>query len=65
MLATVFVLGLVVVAFWRSLFRLLLAALLVLIVVGGIQAIQVINAIVTVTPQQTHCPADSQRPGGC
>jgi len=51
MLATVLVLSLVVVAFWRSLIRLVMAALLVLLVAGGIQAIQMIDAIVTVTPK--------------
>jgi hypothetical protein len=64
MLATVFVLSLVVVAFWRSLIRLVLAALLVLLVVGGIQAAQTIGGVVTISPQppascapagQTHC----------
>ena len=51
MLATVLVLSLVVVAVWRSLIRLVMAALLVLLVAGGIQAIQMIDAIVTVTPK--------------
>jgi hypothetical protein len=52
MLATVLVLCLVVVAFWRSVFKFVIAALLVLLVVGGIQAVQAIDAIVTVNPQQ-------------
>lgn len=50
MLATVFVLSLVVVAFWRSLFRLIFAALLVFLVVGGIQAAEAIGAIVNLSP---------------
>lgn len=62
MLATVLVLSLVVVAFWKSLFRLVIAAVLVLLVVGGIQAAEVIGAIVPVAPQQTQCtPTDQNR----
>jgi len=62
MLATVFVLALVVAGFWRSIFRLVLAAVLVLIVVGGIQAAQLLGAIVSVSPQPTQCqPTDQQR----
>ena len=52
MLATVLVLCLVVVAFWRSMLKLLIAAILVLLIVGGIQAVQAIDAVVTVNPQQ-------------
>jgi hypothetical protein len=64
MLATVLLLSLIAVAFWRSLIRLVLAALLVLLVAGGIQAAQLIGAVVTVSPQppascapadQNHC----------
>ena len=62
MLATVLVLSLVVVAFWRSFLRLVLAGLLVLLVVGGIQAAQVIGVIVPVAPQQSQCvPTDQNR----
>lgn len=56
MLATVLVLSLVVVAMWRSLVKFVIAAILVLLVVGGIEAVQTIGAIVTVSPpscQQT------------
>jgi hypothetical protein len=60
MLATIFVLSLVVMAFWRSLFRFVLAALLVLLVVGGIQAVQAIGAVVTVSPQPTQCAPANQ-----
>lgn len=52
MLATVIVLCLVLVGFWRSALRLLIATLLVLVIVGGIAAVQAIDAIVTVNPQQ-------------
>jgi hypothetical protein len=51
MIATVIVLCIVVVAFWRSAVRLLIAALLVLLVIGGIEAVQVIDAIVTLDPR--------------
>ena len=62
MLATILVLSLVVVAIWRSLIKFVLAALLVLLVVGGIQAVQLIGTIVTVSPQQTQCqPTDQHR----
>ena len=50
MLATVLVLSLVVVAFWRSLFRFLFAALLAFLVIGGIQAAQAIGAIIHLAP---------------
>lgn len=50
MLATVLVLSLVVVAMWRSLVKFVLAAILVLLVVGGIQAVQAIGAIISVNP---------------
>jgi hypothetical protein len=61
MLATVIVLSLVVVAFWKSALKFLIAAVLALLLVGGIQAAQVIGAI-TVSPQQTQCtPNDENR----
>jgi hypothetical protein len=56
MLATIIVISLIVVAFWRGLLRFVLAALLVLVVIGGIQAMQALGALVTVPPQQTQCP---------
>jgi hypothetical protein len=54
MLATVIVLSLVVVAFWRSAIKFLIAAILALLLVGGIQAAQFIGTI-TVSPQPTEC----------
>ena len=50
LLATVVLLSLIVVAFWKSVFRFLLAALLVLLVFGGIQAVQAIGALLNVHP---------------
>ena len=65
MLATVVVLSLVFVAFWKSLIRFVVAGLLVILVLGGIQAARAIGAIVPVTPQQ--CSTTGQTPGspGC
>lgn len=60
MLATVLVLSLCVVAFWKSLFRLLIAALLVLLLVGGVQAVQAIGAIINVGPTQSQCTPPDQ-----
>lgn len=51
MLATIFVLCLIVAGFWRSLFRLLIAALLVFVIVGGVVAVHAIDAAVNVNPQ--------------
>ena len=52
MLYVVLVLCLLLVAFWRSLIKFLIAAILILLIVGGIQAVHAIDAIVTVNPQQ-------------
>lgn len=52
MLATVIVLSLVVAAFWKSLVRFIVAAILVLLLVGGIEAARMLGAITTVAPTQ-------------
>jgi hypothetical protein len=57
MLATIIVLTLIVVAFWKSLIRFLIGLILVLLLVGGWQAAQVLGLIIPVQPT-TQCPTD-------
>lgn len=52
MLAIIIVLCLIIAGFWRSLLRLFIAAILAFVIVGGIAAVQGIDALVTVNPQQ-------------
>ncbi len=55
MLATIIVLTLIVVAFWKSLIRFLIGLILVLLLVGGWQAAQVLGLIIPVQ-STTQCP---------
>jgi hypothetical protein len=61
MLATIIVLTLIVVAFWKSLIRFLLALIVVLFLVGGWQTAQLLGLIIPIqsttqcTDGQTHC----------
>jgi hypothetical protein len=55
MLATIIVLTLIVVAFWKSLIRFLIGLILVLLLVGGWQAAQVLGLVIPVQPT-TQCP---------
>jgi len=56
MLATIIVLTLIVVAFWKSIVRFLIGAILVLLLVGGWQAAQMLGLIIPIQNTTTQCP---------
>jgi uncharacterized membrane protein YjdF len=51
MIPVLLVLALILAAYWRSLAKILVAALVVLLVIGGVQAFHAIDALVTVSPR--------------
>lgn len=57
MLTAVIVVALIALVFWRSLLKVLIAVVVALLVVGGIQAANAIGSIMTMNPdQQTEGP---------
>jgi uncharacterized membrane protein len=55
MLATIIVLTLIVVAFWKSIIRFVVGVVLVLLLVGGWQAAQMLGLVIPIQPT-TQCP---------
>ena len=51
MIPVLLVLALILAAYWRSLAKILVAALVVLLVIGGVQAFHAIDALITVSPR--------------
>lgn len=49
MIPVLFVLALILAAYWRSLAKILIAGLVILLVFGGIQAFHAIDALVSVS----------------
>jgi hypothetical protein len=52
MLTAVIVVALIALAFWRSLLKVIIAFLVALLIVGGIQAANAISSIITMNPDQ-------------
>jgi hypothetical protein len=51
MIPVILLVALILAAYWRSLAKFLVAALVVLLVIGGVQAFHTIDALVTVPPR--------------